>query len=203
MGVTRGWGRTLAHMTECASGRTCGGKRLFFLRRVARLCHVCGLYDDKSSGGVTPVRVAEDWWSWEAGDPSPSHRDFRSLFPIASAWQGPRGNDPSQCDTTGNRYQALKVNVLLENYLSPDGWRARLHGRQGTDSSSSSVATCATEVGPSFLYIFVLPREQLSPEWKDGCYLITCVLEFHKVLSARVRVRLGSCMEDVGLETCF
>lgn len=76
-----------------------------------------------------------------------AHRDRRSIT-IASGFQesvpdhtsrlGPCGNDPSQRDTTGNRYQALKVNVLLENYLSPDGWRARQQMRQATDSSSSS-----------------------------------------------------------------
>lgn len=183
MGVTRGWGRTLAHMTECAPARTCGGKRLFYFflrrRRVARLCHACGLYDDKSSGGVTPVRVAEDWWSWEAGDPSPSHRDFRSLFPIASAWQGPRGNDPSQCDTTGNRYQALKVNVLLENYLSPDGWRARLHGRQGTDSSSSSVAACARPTAKWGRLFFFSSKGTVEPGMK------------RRLLSNHLRIRIS------------
>lgn len=59
---------------------------------------------------------------------------FQGSVPDHTPWQGPCGNDPSQRDTTGNRYQALKVNVLLENYLSPDGWRNRLHERQGIDS---------------------------------------------------------------------
>lgn len=51
---------------------------------------------------------------------------FQESVPDHTPQQGPCGNDPSQCDTTGNRYQALKVNVLLENYLSRDGWKARL-----------------------------------------------------------------------------
>lgn len=62
---------------------------------------------------------------------------FQESVPDHTPRQGPRGNDPSQCDTTGNRYQALKVNVLLENYLSPDGWKACQQMRQATDSSSS------------------------------------------------------------------
>lgn len=51
---------------------------------------------------------------------------------------GPRAVMTPQRDTTGNRYRALKVNVVLENYLSSDKCRSRLRMRRGTDSSASS-----------------------------------------------------------------
>lgn len=59
-----------------------GASLLHNINCVPHLCHVCGLYDDKFSAVVTPVTLCEDWWSSEAGDPSPLHRDFRNLFLI-------------------------------------------------------------------------------------------------------------------------
>lgn len=102
------------------------------------LCHVCCLYDDKFSAVVTLVTLSEDWWSSEAGNPSPLHRDFRNLFLITPHGRGRVVMTPSQHDTTGNRYWALKVNVLLENYLSSDECRSCLCMRQSTDGSASS-----------------------------------------------------------------
>ena len=49
---------------------------------------------------------------------------IRESVPDHTVWRGPGGNDPSQRHATGNRCQALKVSVVLENYLSPDGWSA-------------------------------------------------------------------------------
>lgn len=125
-----------AHMTECVCFHLCGSL-LHNINCVAHLCHVCGLYQDKFSVVVTLVTLCEDWWSSEAGNPSPLHQDFRNLFPITPHGRGHAVMAP-QRDTTGNQYRALKVNVLLENYLSSDKCRSRLRMRQGTDSSASS-----------------------------------------------------------------
>lgn len=69
------------------------------------------------------------------------HHHCRGISGICSRSQhmaAPRAVMTPQRDTTGNRYRALKVNVLLENYLSSDKCRSRLRMRQGTDSRASS-----------------------------------------------------------------
>lgn len=73
-----------------------------------RLCHVSGLYDDKFSTGVILVLVGEDWWSVEAGDPSPLHRDFKNLFLITPHGRGhvvttPLSATPQEIDTRHSR----------------------------------------------------------------------------------------------------
>lgn len=126
------------HVVECVIFQLCGS--LFHNINCPpppNLCHGCCLYDDKFSAVVTLVALSEDWWSSEAGNPSPLRRDFRNLFLITPHGRGCAVMTPSQHDTTGNRYRALKVNVLLENYLSSDKCRGCLRMRQSTDGSTS------------------------------------------------------------------
>ena len=47
----------------------------------------------------------------------------KCIIDAETAWErkGARRNDPDPHDATGNQCKPLKVNVLLENYLGPDG----------------------------------------------------------------------------------
>lgn len=120
---------------------------------------------------------------------------FQKSVPDHTTWQGPCGNDPSQCDTTGNRYQALKVNVLLENYLSPDGWRACLRMRQGIDSSSSSLL-------PYSKYIHTCRHTQVLCPLKEYYFFIhspACWVS--RLISQTQNLHLSMAIFTVGIHT--
>ncbi len=70
----------------------------------------------KKSAGVISAEAGENRCAADKGHPS-------AIICSQSHLAGrQRGNDPFLCNATWNQCQVLKVNVLLESYLSPDVW---------------------------------------------------------------------------------
>lgn len=88
-----------------------------WLKSVTRKVHY-----DKFGTGATSSEAGEDGCGADEGDPSAARSGNSQICSRCALRRGPCANDPYHCDPTGNQCQPLKVNVVLEKYLSPDTW---------------------------------------------------------------------------------